>query len=91
VEDPVQKQDKTDGKEGGENVRQEHGTIVITGLGEEIFVALIAALFHLERFFEAKAPGREHVTLVAFWTLDVEDAISFAAFAKNTHVALLFY
>jgi hypothetical protein len=28
---------------------------------------------------------------VALWTFDVEDAVSFAAFAKNTHVALLFY
>ena len=85
----MQKQDETHGKEGGENIRKEHGAVVITGLGEEVFVAFIAAFFHLERLFEAKAPGGEHVTFVAFGTFDVEDAVSFAAFAENTHVALL--
>ena len=85
----MQKKHKTNGKEGGENIGKEHGAVVVAGLGEEVFVAFVTTFFHFERLVETQTPGREHVTLVAFWTLDVEDAVSFVAFAKNTHVALL--
>ena len=77
VEHPVKEQYKADREKGGKNVRQEHGAVVVARFREEVFIAFVAALFHVERLAKTEAAGFEHVTFVATWTLDVEDTICF--------------
>lgn len=77
VEHPVKEQYKADREKGGKNVRQEHGAVVVARFREEVFIAFVAALFHVERLAKTKAARFEHVTFVATWTLDVEDTVCF--------------
>lgn len=77
VEHPVKEQYKADREKGGKNVRQEHGAVVVARFREEVFIAFVATLFHVERLAKTKAARFEHVTFVATWTLDIEDTICF--------------
>lgn len=89
LEYPMHEQHEADGEKAREDVRDEHSAVVKSGFGEEVSVAFVAALLHVEGLVEAERPRGEHIGLVAPGALDAENAVYFAAFAE--HIGMRFF
>ena len=85
VEYPVEEQHKANREKGRKDVGQEHGSVIVARLGEEILIAFVAALLHLKGFLKAEAAGFKHITFVATGALDIKDAVCFGAFAEHNY------
>jgi hypothetical protein len=59
------------------DVGNEHGTVIITGLGEIIEVAFGAPLQHVEGAHKRPTTGFKNFALVASWAFEIQYAVSF--------------
>jgi hypothetical protein len=77
AQNPVKTSYKQQTKPSRPDVGNEHGSIIITGLGEIVEVAFRAPLQHIEGSYKRPTAGFKNFALVASWAFKIQYAVSF--------------
>jgi hypothetical protein len=85
----VKEHHKENTEPGREDVRDKHGAVVETRLGEEIFITDITTLLHIKRPLETERSSIEHIPLVTTGAFMVEDTVRFLPFFENPHMVFV--
>ena len=79
--------DENEGKPAGNDVRDEHGTIVKAGFQKVLLPADGTVFRHIKGLLKTEGARFEEVAFLATGAFQVENAVGFGSFSKQTHGA----